>query len=117
MNWIIETMWTNRTYNDVFTITLYWLPLLANAIAYMFRVYARVQDDKAAIRGDIKYHSDWLKIGDLIGYLAATILPLVNLCCFVFDTMGDLWKMAWNRMSWLFNIRLVGSDRAKKGDV
>lgn len=113
MNWIIETFWTNRAYNDVFTLLLYWLPLAANAIAYPIRIYQRVQDDKAAMRGEVSYHSDWLKLGDLIGYAAAIVLPLVNLCCFVFDTMAQLWQMAWARLGWLFNIRIVPGKHSK----
>ena len=113
MNWIVETFWTNRAYNDTFTLLLYWLPLAANAVAYCIRVFQRVQADRAAIRGEVRYHSDWLKLGDLFGYAAAVILPLVNLCCFVFDTMGDLWKMAWSRLGWLFNIRLVPGNPSK----
>jgi hypothetical protein len=107
MNWIIETLWTNRAYNDTFTLLLYWLPFVANAIAYPIRVWQRVQKDKAAIRGEVEYHSDWLQFGELIGYAAATILPLVNLCFFVFDTLGELWMLAWERLDWLFSIRLV----------
>jgi hypothetical protein len=115
VNWLINTLWIDRTYNDVFTITLYWLPLLANAIAYSARVWQRVQKDKGAIRGDAdcRYHSDWLRFGDLIGYALAVMLPLVNLTFFVFDTMGDLWKMAWHRLEWLFSIRLVPGEPPK----
>ena len=116
MNWIIETFWTNRAYNDTFTLLLYWLPFAANAIAYPIRVYQRVQQDKAAIRYAKSYYSDWLRLGDLIGYLAAIVLPLVNLCCFVFDTMGELWRLAWARLGWLFNIRLVPGKPLAKGD-
>lgn len=115
MNWIIDVMWRNRAYNDTFTLLMYWLPLVANSVAYTIRVYQRVQSDKAAMRDSSKYYSDWLRLGDLIGYAAAAILPMVNLCLFVFDTMGDLWKIAWGRLGWLFNIRLVPGGAPKDG--
>lgn len=113
MSWIINVLWTNRAYNDTFTLLLYWLPMAANLIAYAVRIYQRVQADKAAIRGQLKYHGDWLKVGDLFGYAAAIVLPLVNLCCFIFDTMGELWKLAWGRLGWLFNIRLIPGEASQ----
>lgn len=116
MDWIIETFWTSRTYNDVFTVMFFWMPMAFNAVAYTLRIFERIGKDKAAIRGDedFKYHHDWLRAGHLIGYTLATFLPLVNLLWFIFDTMAELWSMAWRRLAWLFELRLVPGEKPER---
>ena len=112
MKWL-HNLLHNHAYNDTFTLLLYWAPMCFNAIAYAVRVYRRVQADKKAIRDMAKYH-EWLKVGHLVGYVLATSIPLVNLVWFVFDAMGELWSMVYWQFRRLFNIRLVGGQRAER---
>lgn len=109
---IANALWFNRQFNDKFTIMFFWLPLLFNAIAYTIRVWQRVQIDKARLAsGERSSIHDWLRIGHIFGYLAVTVIPLVNLIFFIFDTMGDLWRIIWKRFAAFFEFRLVGSDK------
>lgn len=115
MDWIIN-FFLSREFNDGITILFFWLPLVGNAIGYTLRVFERVDKDKRAIAGDKEYayHNDWLKLGHIIGYILATLVPVVNCLWFVFDVMCDLWRHLWKRLDWLFEIRLVPGEKPKQ---
>lgn len=115
--WVLDTFWVNRTWNDHFTVLFFWLPLIFNLVAYTIRVGTRIQKDKEVFSeypagSRQRQAHEWLRFGHIVGYVALVILPFVNVIAFVFDTMGDLWRILWQRFEHLFNFRFIGNDKA-----
>ena len=111
LDFIMNFINAHMSFNSVFTLLLYYIPLAANLVIYSFRVGHRIQKDKAALADNTKYYSEWLRIRHVVGYLALSVLPAVNLLAFAFDTLGSVWAWLVKRFARFFNFRFVGSDK------
>lgn len=77
------------TFNSIFGITLYWLPLFICSVGFTIRTFRNVQADKYARRvvEDLGegYYRPTDTIGDVIGRALVTFIPIANLWIALFD--------------------------------
>ena len=88
-----------------------------NLVIYPIHVVSRVLKDRKAVENNEKYYDDFVKVRHLFGYLCGTVIPIVNVLCFVFHAWPILWEKIKHHFEWLFEIQLVKDTRKKDKDA
>ena len=99
------------TFNSIFGILLYWVPLSICVFGYTLRTFNNYQGDvkDRSIKGttgkDYYYPTD--RYGDLIGRFFASIIPVVNLWTAMFDVSPRLFSKFFRFIGDFFDKPLV----------
>ncbi len=99
------------TFNSIFGICLYWLPMVICIVGYTIRTARNIQKDKRERiqheKNEIGYYSPTDTIGDLIGRSLVSIIPIANLWSALFDISPMLFDRLFKWVSCTFNQPLV----------
>ncbi len=117
MSWIIDTVMANRGFNDGYTFSFYFVPVILNLICGVLRFFCRIEEDLEAREKYIKKladktqsnydHHSYLMIGDAVEYLLGSVCPVVSMWLALFTNIPFLWSKISKRFEWLFNIRFI----------
>lgn len=111
IDWIVRFSLKTATFNSIFGICLYWLPLVLCAFGYTVRTAKNIQKDKEE-RSRIEkkgegYYEPTDTIGDLIGRSVITIIPIGNLWAALFDVSPEVFERLFEWIGKTFNQPLV----------
>jgi hypothetical protein len=48
-----------------------------------------------------------MKVGDLLGWFFASVIPIVNCFTFVFSTMASTWEWVTKKLGWIMEYQFV----------
>jgi hypothetical protein len=88
-------------------IALYWsffVSIICNSIEYTRRtVLDYIKDVKA--REEAKYYTPSLKISTIVARFLGAVLPVINVWCFFFDVLADIFSV-WlgTFFEWFWNV-------------
>jgi hypothetical protein len=68
----------------------YWIPLAVCSTVYFFRIIKLYKRDLKMC--DTSSYYPKLTIGVIVGYIFASLMPVINILAMVFDCLGSIFK-------------------------
>ena len=94
------------TFNSIFGILLYWVPMSLCIVGYTIRTFRNYREDLNKRKTE-QFYTPTDTIGSLIGRWIVTILPILNLWASLFDVAPELFGNLFKRIEIIFNQPLV----------
>lgn len=115
IDWVIKFAGDTVTFNSIFGISLYWVPMCVCVIGYTLRTSRNIQLDKKERSEceDIDNNSNWGgytptdTYGDLIGRAVVSFVPICNLWAATFDVSPTLFGNFFKYLDKAFNQPIV----------
>lgn len=113
IDWIIKFAGETATFNSIFGICLYWVPMAVCFIGYTMRTSRNIQKDKEERAkykkepDDKNYYTPTDTIGDLIGRGIVSVVPMCNLWAASFDVSPKLFGKFYSWIGKTFNQPIV----------
>ena len=110
-DWLVKFSIETATFNSIFGICLYWLPMLICMVGYTMRTARNIQVDKKERAekesGKSTYYSPTDTIGDLVGRSLISLIPIGNLWAALFDVSPMLFEKLFKWIGQVFDQPLV----------
>lgn len=103
-DWVIPFAQDTVTFNSIWGFLTYWLPMLICMLGYTIKT---IRDIKCDREERYKKYYTPTTVGDIVARMLATICPVVNLVCAVFDLGGPILKEIGDFLSKFLDIPLV----------
>ncbi len=122
MQWIYDTLLGHRGFNDWYTMSFYFFPVILNLIAGIFLFIKTLQSDFAARQSTLDelsketkssdrvydYHK-YMTIGSVVYYLFLGTCPVCSTWMALFESLPYLCHLIHIRFQWVFDIQFVKS--------
>lgn len=97
-------------FNSLIGVLLYWVPAAFCVVFYTVRSAGEYQDDisaRAAEKNEGKIYHPSITIGSLIGRGLASMIPVVNIWCALFDLAPSVFARLFRWIGRVFDQPLV----------
>lgn len=105
-------------YNSILGILLYWVPLSLCVFGYTIRTARNYMEDTtnraAVVKAGSGYYHPTDTLGTLIGRGIASIFPVVNIWCALFDIAPLLFQKMFRWFGRVFNQPLVPAPKKQE---